>query len=336
MYAVEESGPVMTEIGLLAKLVRDELERRWDVCPQEVDIACGHALLPMGKIFRPILLLEAAVAAGGDPQAVLPAAVGAECGHVASLIHDDIIDGDDMRRGRPAAHSKFGTATAILAGDLLIFHLFDGLARCRETGVPDDRIALALGVVAQAGIDMCRGQGLEAELGQNAGCTVDDYLRIIQLKTASFFRAVCQVGAVLGGGGPAWIGAAGRYGERLGVAFQIHDDLLGYTSDTLVMGKAATSDIRNRRFTLPVIYARGQADAPDRRRIDRAYSGELGLDEALASLRDVLTRTGGIAAAERLARDNACAAKDCLRGLPASPSRESLAFFATAAADRRR
>lgn len=319
----------------LASLISGELERRWPTSSQSLVAACRHALLPTGKLFRPIMMLESTMAVGGDPKAALPAAVGAECGHAASLVHDDIIDNDDMRRGQPSVHRNFGTEEAIIAGDALIFHLFAGLAECRDTGIPDERITLALGAVARAGIDMCTGQSLEAAPGRNAGCTTEDYLTVVRLKTGAFFRGVCQCGAILGGARPDWVDAVGRYGERLGVAFQIHDDLLDYISDSLTMGKSATSDIRNRRFTLPVIYAYAAAGAQDRLRIDHAYSGSMEPDEALASMREVLWRTYGIAAAEHTARDNAHQAGEALSGLPASPSRQVLARFAELAVDRK-
>src|SRR6185437_15000838 len=115
-----------------------------------------------------------------------------------------------------------------------------------------------------------------------------------------------------------WAEAAGHYGERLRVAFQINDDLLGYTSDTLTMGKSAASDVRNRRFTLPLIYARAAADAADSESLGHIYSGQLEPDEALRSMKEVLLRTGGIAAAERTARANARDARKALEALPPS------------------
>jgi len=326
---------VDVELAYLTALISDEMENRWPPSTAPLDLACIHALLPAGKLFRPILMLESAMAVGGNPEAVLPAAIGAACGHAASLIHDDIIDGDDLRRGQPSVHKRFGADEAIIAGDALIFHLFACLAECRGTGIADERITHALAAVARAGINMCQGQSREAELGRSTDCTVADYLTVIRLKTGAFFRAVCQCGAILGGGNPDWARAVGRYGERLGVAFQINDDLLGYTSDTLTMGKAATSDLRNRRFTLPLIYASAVADAADRARISDLYSGRLEPDEALRALKEVLLRTGGIAAAERTARENACEARKALEVLPASPSRDVLAHFAELAIDRK-
>ena len=328
------SRPGAGDPEYLVTLISDEIERRWSFAERSLDHACRHALLPTGKLFRPILMLESALAVGGDAKAVLPAAVGAECGHSASLVHDDIIDGDDLRRGQPAVHRVFGRDEAIVAGDALIFHLFAGLAECRGAGIESDRIAWALAAVAQAGIDMCRGQSLEAEVGLDPSCGADDYITIARLKTAAFFRGACECGAILGGGTPGWVAAIGRYGELLGIAFQIHDDLLGYTSDTSTMGKSAASDVRNRRFTLPVIYARAAASPADRRRIDNLYAADLDPASMLGEMKELLLRTGGLAAAEQEARINALAARQALDELPPSRSVAVLARFADSAIDR--
>jgi DNA-binding IclR family transcriptional regulator len=180
--------------------VADELERRWAGGADALDAICYYSLVPTGKLFRPILLLDSAQAVGGDPMAVLPAAAGAECGHVASLIHDDIIDQDDLRPGRPSVQSKYGINDAIVAGDALIFDLFASLAECRRTGVPDSRVARALGAVAHAGLDLCRGQSLAAELTASRRFDAATYIQVAILKTAAFFRGACESGAVLGGG----------------------------------------------------------------------------------------------------------------------------------------
>ncbi|MGH3118040.1 MAG: polyprenyl synthetase family protein, partial [Gaiellales bacterium] len=232
-------------IESFTSLVADELENRWATGAGTLDSVCYYSLVPTGKLFRPLLLLDSAQAVGGDAAAVLPAAAGAECGHVASLIHDDIIDQDDVRRGRPSVQSKYGLGEAIVAGDALIFDLFASLAECRRNGVSDRRVVAALEAVAKAGIELCRGQSLEAEFTASRCFDVGTYLQVARLKTASLFRGVCASGAILGGGTPVQIQALGCYGESIGTAFQIHDDLLAYLSESEVTGKPDTSDVQN-------------------------------------------------------------------------------------------
>ncbi|MGH3663430.1 MAG: polyprenyl synthetase family protein [Micromonosporaceae bacterium] len=312
----------------LAQLVKNELERRWARGSQLLDSICDYALVPTGKLLRPVLLLESALAVGGDLRCVLPAAVGAECGHVASLIHDDIIDADDLRRGRASVPYKYGVSDAIVAGDALIFDLFASLAECGRIGAPDSRVVSALDAVARAGIDLCRGQSLEAELCNAVAFDADTYLTVARLKTGSLFKGACECGAILGGGLSGPVAALASYGERLGIAFQIQDDLLPYLSNTQVMGKSETSDIVNGRLTLPVILAY-QACAPDDRQLVKdALRSDSDPAVALEFLQDVLTRTGAIAEAAQMARDCVASAHQSLAQLPASASRDRLANFA--------
>ncbi len=322
-------------VGLVGE-VRARLAGRWADEPSLLARMCAHALTPAGKLFRPILLLESALAVGGDPTRVLPAAVGAESGHVASLVHDDIIDHDDTRRGRPAVHSAFGVADAIVAGDALIFDLFTGLADCHAAGAPADRVVAALGVAARCGTDLCRGQGLETELRAARRFDQGAYLRMVRLKTAALFRAACECGALLAGGEARHVRALGRYAEHLGTAFQIRDDLLPYTAPAEVVGKPDTSDVRNGRLTLPVIIAHHAGDAADRAAIEAALSGAHDPQVARATLLDVLHKTGAVTGADRQARQHLRFATAALRDLPATASRDRLCGYARAAVGRGR
>jgi geranylgeranyl pyrophosphate synthase len=327
--------------GEYITLLNSEFELCWaDGERGRLEAICRYALAPGGKLLRPILLLESAVAVGGRAADVLPAAVGTECGHVASLVHDDIIDGDLTRRGRPAVHAAYGRDDAIVAGDALIFFLFRCLAACRATGVDDSRIVSALGVVAQAGYDMCRGQSLEAEVCGDLSCDVATYLEVIRLKTAAFFRAACQSGAILGGGSDEETGVLGAYGDHLGAAFQIHDDLLGYDSTPEETGKSAVSDIRNRRLTLPVILAYETGTPADRRTLEHVLSGvqDGTLDEnaAYGAVYGVLHRTGALEASRERARRHSARAREVLSVLPPSPSADRLSHIARLAVTRKR
>jgi geranylgeranyl diphosphate synthase type I len=214
-----------------------------------------HVLSVPGKMLRPLLLLDACRAAGGDPERVFSAACGNEYGHIASLIHDDIMDGDDARRGQPTLHVKYSLPAAVLTGDLLIFQTFLSYTDCLASGVPAERVLTAIRVLSRTCIEMCQGQALEASLEGRLDTTEELYLDLIRLKTASFCSAAAGIGARLGGADEGAIIALSNYGHNLGMAFQIIDDLLAYVGDGAVLGKPATSDLRNRRVTLPIIYA---------------------------------------------------------------------------------
>ncbi|OAH11255.1 polyprenyl synthetase family protein [Streptomyces jeddahensis] len=313
----------------------ERLSTRWDAEDSLLGDMCRHAQVPMGKLFRPVLLLESALAVGGDIAHVLPAAVGTESGHVASLVHDDIIDNDLMRRGRPAVHAKFGADNAIVAGDAMLFDLFRCLAECRQAGAQDSRIVSALEVVAKAGLELCRGQSLEYEITQGSSRDVDRYILMIKLKTGALFRGACQAGALLGGGGRQEIEALGTYGDELGIAFQMCDDLFAYTGDDdTAIGKSLLSDIRNKRMTLPVLLAYQQADRDGERLLDAAFDPELDPAEALAMVGTVIRRTGAVEASRAMALRHASAAERALDALVPTPSRHRMAHHARMAVSR--
>lgn len=331
-----DRSPSATEHASLVDKVGERLAKRWQGQSSLLASMCVHALVPAGKLFRPILLLESARAVGGDADVVLPAAIGAECGHVASLVHDDIIDNDDLRRGRPSVQYKFGADNAIVAGVALIFDLFASLAECRDTGARPDRIVAALDVVARCGIDLCRGQSLEAELCERVDFDLDAYLTMVKLKTAALFKGACECGALLAGGDENMVLALGTYAENLGCAFQIHDDLMSYTRDTDVMGKPDTSDIRNGRLTLPVILAYRASEPHDRLAITEVLVGEGDPEGRRTTLVEILDQTGAINVAAGMATEFSERAIAALQGLPPTPSRDRLRGFAQAAIDRDR
>lgn len=322
-------------IKSLISMVEEQLDIDWTAGARQLDKICHYAVLPGSKLFRPMLLLESAGAVGGDIHQVVPAAAGAEAGHVASLVHDDIIDGDQVRRGRPSVHAAYGVNDAIVAGDTLIFYLFTSLAACEPRGVAASRVAAAMAVVAEAGLDLCRGQSMEAELCASFTCDVPSYIQMIRLKTSALFQAACQSGAILAGGNKEQVDALGRYGDLLGIAFQICDDLLAYTSDSEVMGKAATSDIVNQRLTLPFLLARELGGPAVAERLDAVLTDDAGdPEERLVTLTGMMRELGAIAAATDLAREHAQQARDALRILAPSQSRSTLMHFANAAVDR--
>ncbi|MFJ6194896.1 polyprenyl synthetase family protein [Micromonospora sp. NPDC092111] len=236
------------------RLLHAELGRRWPETTDQLVTIARYALLPAGKLLRPMMALHAAEAVGGSPRDVLAAALGMEYLHVATLVHDDIIDADTLRRGRPAVPVAFGIPNAIVVGDHLIFSAFQSIV---DSGgaAPPSHVAAAVAALAEAGQDLCRGQMLEAQLVGDLDAGARWYPEMIRLKTGSLFRAVCHIGALLGGADPDVASGLARYGEHLGTAFQIRDDLLSYVATPEQTGKPATSDLNNGRPTLPLLLA---------------------------------------------------------------------------------
>lgn len=288
-----------------------------------------YLLSSPGKLLRPLLLLDACRAAGGDPDHVFPAAAGTEYGHIASLVHDDIIDGDTQRRGQPSLHTKYDVATALLTGDMLIFQTFLCYTHCEQLGVKAERVLAAIRALSTTCIDMCRGQAVEAQVSGNLDTPEEDYLELVRLKTASFCQAASYIGACLAEASDNVVACLAEYGHNLGMAFQIMDDNLSYNGSALLMGKPLTSDMRNKRVTLPIIYALQTGGLSARRRIQDFFeSDEKTVNEKYAKLVRLLNDTRAIDRARALAYRYTVRAKHQLDCLDSTESRERLRSLA--------
>jgi len=294
-----------------------EFDRRWPPGAEEMDGVQRHALCPPGKLLRPLLTIRAGLAVGGELTQILPAAVGFEAVHVGSLIHDDLIDGDEVRRGRSSVTSAYGPAKAIVTGNALFFGWFGALGECVQLGVPAERVTKAMAVQAEAGSLTCRGVFLELDLAGDLECTVEKYVAMVEGKTAALMAAACRVGAILGGGDVRSIELLGSFGHHLGVAYQIRDDLLPYV--TTMRDKPADSDLRNGRPTLPVLLAYHHGDDGDRAEIRHALLSEPDPHLALTTVHGLLTKTGAIADAQTMAESHEQLAHQALEGLAPTP-----------------
>jgi geranylgeranyl diphosphate synthase, type I len=203
-----------------------------------------------GKAIRPALALLAARAAGGDPRHALPAAVAVELVHNFSLVHDDVIDGDLTRRHRACAWSVFGTGAAILAGTALLALAFDVLA---ASGHP--AAAAGIRMLDAATLDLIEGQHADLAFEERTDVDVLECIEMARAKTAALLGCACALGAAFAPAGPAQVRLLRDFGERLGLAFQLADDLLGIWGEPAVTGKPVHADLRRRKKSLPVVAA---------------------------------------------------------------------------------
>ncbi|MEZ0327768.1 MAG: polyprenyl synthetase family protein, partial [Fimbriimonas sp.] len=220
--------------------------------PSLLHEAMRYSALAPGKRIRPALVMACAEAVGGRAEAALDAACAVELVHCFSLIHDDLpaLDNDDLRRGLPTCHVRFGEAVAVLAGDALFALAFDALA---FSAAPAERALRAIGLLTRATgmlvsgetVDiLCEGKAVSAEVLQ----------MIHERKTAALIAASCEIGAVLGGGSEEQCERLRRYGFGIGLAFQIADDVLNETSSAEQLGKAAGSDRERGKATYPALF----------------------------------------------------------------------------------
>jgi geranylgeranyl diphosphate synthase type II len=222
--------------------------------PEGLLTAMEYSLLAGGKRLRPVLCLSFAGLFGADRARVMPFAAGFELIHTYSLIHDDLpaMDDDDMRRGRPSNHKVFGEACAILAGDALLTEAFGCMSRCWP-GVAADLVMPALAEASRAAgaAGMVGGQVLDMEYTSKQGVSLAELARMQALKTGVLITAACVCGAILAGAGEDGIARAREYGEAVGAAFQIVDDILDEIGDAAALGKPVGSDREQGKNTYP-------------------------------------------------------------------------------------
>ena len=208
--------------------------------------------LSAGKAIRPALTLLCAQAVGGAPADAVGAAVAVELVHNFSLMHDDVMDSDQMRRHRPTTWFVFGVNQAILGGDAMMAAAFQALVAGTD-GIPDP--VTAVDVLAQCVSDLCEGQSADLSFEERSDVDVDEYLSMTRGKTGALLGASCELGALMGGADPVRREAMRRFGEHLGLAFQLVDDLLGIWGDVAVTGKPAGADLVRRKQSYPVVAA---------------------------------------------------------------------------------
>ncbi len=217
-------------------------------------------LSPTGKRLRPIFCLLACSEMGGDPAQALPAAVGLEILHNFSLVHDDIEDGDEMRRHRPTVWKVWGAPQAINAGDGMFALAFAAVQRLARAGVPADRTLAALNIFTQMCLALTEGQHLDMRFEQRTDVTVAEYLRMIEGKTAALIGASLAMGALVADATPRQIELLRSFGQSIGLAFQIQDDILGIWGDPAQTGKPAGADILRHKKTLPLLHTLNHPD----------------------------------------------------------------------------
>lgn len=222
----------------------------------------SYVLEEGGKRLRPTLLLLACGLYCDDPLRAMPAAIGLETYHNHTLLHDDLMDRADLRRGRPTVHKKWDDNTAVLSGDTMLIMAFRHILAC-----PYERPEALLDLFARTAQEICEGQQYDVNFERRTDVTVADYLEMIRLKTAVFLGCAVKMGALIGGAPAADADALYTFAERVGLAFQIQDDYLDVYGDPAVFGKKIGGDILCGKKTYLLINALDRADAATRSRL---------------------------------------------------------------------
>lgn len=295
---------------------------------EALDRVAEHLLSMKGKLLRPTLLLLCNEV-GGEPadeeEAVTLAAV-VEMVHVATLVHDDAVDHSVRRRGRPTVNARWTHQVAVILGDFLYSRAVTEIARLGDVE--------AIELLASAANRMTVGEMRQLTAHDALDFGEEDYRLLCECKTASLMATACELGALFGT--PAHRDALRGYGHRLGMAFQVTDDLLDYTGSAGQTGKPSGQDLREHKVTLPLIAALREMNGDERERVERLFDDPEPSDEMVDEVRALVERRGGLDYARRRAASYVAEARTRLEGLPAGPALEALDRTAEFVQGRRR
>jgi octaprenyl-diphosphate synthase len=306
------TGPIAKELELF--------EARLDAALR-ADVELAHQIARFlaalkGKRLRPSLALLGAKATGPWNERVIDAAVAVEMIHAATMVHDDVVDAATMRRGKASVNSAWGGQVAVLVGDFLLARALSILV-----DLGDSR---ALQIVSRTTERLSIGEIFEIQIGQQWDTRRESYFSMVGDKTASLISAAARLGPILVGADRETVASMGQYGESLGQAFQIADDILDFTSDADTMGKPVGHDLRQGKITLPLIHALEAAPAPARRDIESLLRQEEKDEADWQRIIDFVIQHRGVDAAGATARRCGDRARQCLAGLASSPARTAL------------
>ncbi len=263
-----------------------------------------------GKRIRPIIMMLSCESVGGGWKDVLPASLAIELLHTGSLVHDDIIDRDEKRRGREAVHIKFGHGVAIVDSDFVLALILELSSEFEKEIIK---------IVASAALEMCQGEIMDVLGSGERKVDEEYYLRMIELKTASLFKSSAEIGAVVGGGNDEEVEALAKYAKLLGIAFQLRDDELGLTGNQK-LGKPIYSDLMNRRRTLATIHALNNLNGEESDRLQAYMRGGGRLSEAVT----LLGKSGALDHVHQKAESYAKKAKKTIQTLGESKAKDIL------------
>ncbi|KPU63334.1 serralysin [Thermococcus sp. EP1] len=304
--------------------------------PKVIYDAARHYPLAGGKRVRPFIVLMATEAVGGDPEKAIYAAAAVELLHNYSLVHDDIMDMDEKRRGRPTVHKIWGINMAILAGDLLFSKVFEAIAK-----IPTDpkKVVRVLDVISKTSNELCEGQAMDLEFESKDSVSIEEYMKMISGKTGALIDASATIGGIIGTDNEEYIQALSKYGRNIGIAFQVWDDVLDLIADEEKLGKPVGSDIRKGKKTLIVAHFLENANEEDKReffKIFGKYAGDVqgegiieeDVQEEVKKAIELLKKYGSINYAAEVAKELAEEAKKSLEILPESEARRYLELLA--------
>ena len=321
----------LLDLGAWVRAELRDFEQELEILPRgerAVQKAALHLLDTGGKHLRPMCVVLASKVGRGWDERARQLALAVELVHTATLLHDDVVDVADVRRGQPTARAIWGNAASIFAGDWLLVEALRRIRRAGVEGLLDDMLAIIEEMILAESLQLERRGRLHAPAGK-----IEDYFRVAEGKTAALFRWAMIAGARAGGVSREEEAALERYGIDLGVAFQVVDDCLDFEGDVAVTGKALFADLREGKLTYPLLVALDREPALERV-VSAVLAEEAPSPAQCAEVTAGLVRTGALVEARRLARARIDGAVGALAAIPDGPAKAALVTVAEATALR--
>ncbi|MDX2028625.1 MAG: polyprenyl synthetase family protein [Alphaproteobacteria bacterium] len=306
------TGLVAEDMAAVNHLILQRMESRVLLIPQ----LAGHIVAAGGKRLRPILTLASAKLCGYEGQRHHKLATSVEFIHTATLLHDDVVDASDLRRGEPSANAMFGNQASVLVGDFLFSRAFQLMV---EDGSVD-----VLRILSNASAVIAEGEVLQLTTTNDSTTSEQTYLEVVRAKTAELFAAACRIGAIVAGRPSSEEEALRTFGLNLGIAFQIVDDALDYSAEQLNLGKTVGDDFREGKVTLPVILAIHRGNESERTFWRRALDKHDQKDGDLMHAQELLYRHNAVRDSIERARHYGAIARDALGLFPDHPVKQAL------------
>lgn len=319
--------PALEILGQYKAEVEAELERHLprDGEPREFYISVWDLLDRGGKRFRPALTFLACQCVGGRKEDAVGAAAAVELLHNMTLVHDDIEDQSELRRGKPCIHKIYGTPTAINAGDAMLIKVFE---IANSSNIPQERCQRLVAKIAERAYGITWGQAFEFSMWNRGNFTEEDVIRLLRYKTGALTGLSTEVGVIAGGGSLEQLEILGEFGETVGIAFQIVDDLLNVTGDVKEYGKEIGGDIREGKRTVLAAHLLRTASPQDKRIFSRLLGKKKVTRNEIRKAIGLYEKYGSIGYAKAQAETYLANALKALNKLPPSEARDNLSSIA--------